>query len=480
MMNVIFVIAEAAPFLKIGSLGEVGASLPAALQRLGVDVRVIMPKYKKIPDYFRQQFKKVSEFKVPVGWRLQYCGLEEMTYQGIKYYFIDNEYYFNRQSIYDEYDKAEQFAFFSRAALESLSHIPECRPDILHCHDWPTALIPLMIRAFYEQDPLHYQLKTVFTIHNMAYQGIFPEEVLYDVLKLDKCFCTEGLLKDKDKIEYMRAALHYADQITTVSPTYAQEIQTAYFGCGLEGCLQQRSGSLKGILNGLNQDVYNPNQDPYLRVPYLAAAQPKLENKLYLQSLLDLPIKSEVPLLGMVTQLVEQKGIDLLTHILDEVMSLDVQLVILGSGEMRYENMLHYFAEKYPEKLAVRTSYSDELAHMIFAAADLFIMPSRFEPCGMAQMVAMRYGAVPIVRNTGGLCDTIISFEKDAVHGNGFSFDNYNAHELLYTIQHAVKLFCNAPQVWSQIQKNAMHSNFQWENSAKAYMNVYASLLSCT
>lgn len=479
MMNVIFVIAEAAPFLQVGGLGEVGSSLPLALHKLGVDVRVIMPKYKKIPNHFRQQFQKICEFKVPLGWRCQYCGLEEVAYQGIQYYFIDNEYYFNRQSIYDEDDKAEQFAFFSRASLESLLHISECKPDILHCHDWPTALIPLMIRAFCQQDPLHCQLKTVFTIHNLAYQGIFPKKVVQDVLKLDKPFCAEHLMEQDGSIKFMKAALCYADQITTVSPTYAREIQNTYFGCGLEKCLQLHSESLKGILNGLNYDVYNPNNDPYLKVPYLNSTQPKLDNKLYLQSLLNLPIRSDVPLLGMVTRLVEAKGIDLLTHILEEIMFLDVQFVILGTGDKNYETALHDFAEKHPEKLAMCTSYSDELAHKIYAAADLVIIPSRYEPCGMSQMAAMRYGAIPIVRNTGGLCDTVISWEKDPEHGNGFSFDNYNAHELLYTIQRAVKLFRTDQQAWKQIQHNARHKDFKWENSAKAYLDLYESLLSC-
>ncbi|MDA8226664.1 MAG: glycogen synthase GlgA [Desulfitobacterium hafniense] len=476
-MKVIFVITEATPFLKLGGLGEVGGSLPAALQRLGVDVRVIMPKYKGIPDYFRQKLQLISEFKVPVGWRSQDCGLQAMTHQGIKYYFIDNDYYFSRQSIYDEFDKAEQFAFFSRAVLEALLHIPECKPDIVHCHDWPTALIPLMLKAFYQRDPLYYRLKTVFTIHNMEYQGIFPEEVLYDVLGLDKSYYTEDTLKVEGGINYMKAALIHADQITTVSPTYAREIQTAYFGRGLEGWVQKRSESLKGILNGLDYDLYNPAQDPLLKVPYGDSTQPKLDNKLYLQSLLNLPIRGDVPLLGMVTRLTEQKGIDLLAHILEEIMDLDVQLVILGAGNMYYENRLHCLAEKYPEKLAVRTTYSDELAHKIFAGADLFIMPSRFEPCGMSQMMAMHYGAVPVVRNTGGLSDTVISYDNDAERGNGFSFGNYNAHELLYVIQRAIKLFREDQQAWKRIQDNAMHSDFSWEHSAQEYIKIYRSLV---
>jgi starch synthase len=476
-MRVVFAITEADPFLKTGGLGDVGGSLPAALQKQGADVRVFLPKYSLIPEHYRREFRHLTHFSVQLAWRRLYCGLEEMTYEGVHYYFIDNKYYFDRSSVYENYDRAEQYAFFSRAVLESLAYLPGFQPDIIHCHDWQTALIPLMLKEFYNKEPLYFPLKTVFTIHNLKHQGIFAKDVLSDVIGLGYELFTEDKLEFFGAVNFMKTALLYADRITTVSPTYAKEIQTSAYGEKLEGLLHLRRNDLHGILNGLNYDLYNPSRDPYLIVPLNASPRAKEENKGYLQGILGLPIQRDTAMLGMVTRLVEQKGLDLLAHVLEEILLLDVQLVILGSGEQRFEEMLRYFAGKYPEKMSVQTKYSDELAHLIYAGSDLFLMPSLYEPCGISQMIAMHYGAIPLVRETGGLKDTVRSFNEGSGFGNGFSFAAYNAHEFLFTLQRAVKLFREKRAVWNKIKENALQSNFSWERSAQAYMRLYESLL---
>lgn len=476
-MKIVFAIAEADPFVKTGGLGEVGGSLPASLQKQGADVRVIMPKYSIIPEQFRNQLKPVTHFYVPLAWRKQYCGLEEMTYKGVHYYFIDNEYYFKRPSVYEDYDKAEQYAFFSRAVLECLVHLPEFRPDIIHCHDWHTALIPLMLKEFYCREPLYYPIKTVFTIHNLKYQGVFAKEVLGDILGLGDKFLTAENLGFYDGVNFMKAALLFADRITTVSPTYAQEIQNAYYGEKLEGLLQMRSKSLIGILNGVDYETYNPDQDPYLLTPFNSSSQAKEENKVNLQRILGLSVQGDVPVLGMVSRLVDQKGLDLMVHVLEEILTLNVQLVILGTGDHRYEEMLQFFAGKYPERMAAIMEYSDALAHKIYAGADIFLMPSRFEPCGISQMIAMRYGAIPVVRETGGLKDTVFPYNENTGEGNGFCFANYNAHEFLFAVQRALRLFSEDKSAWNKITENALKSNFSWDQSAQTYIEVYESLL---
>lgn len=476
-MKIVFAIAEADPFVKAGGLGEVGGSLPGALQRQGAEVCVIMPKYSVIPEHFRSQFKYVTHFPVPVAWRRQYCGLEEMTYNGVHYYFIDNEYYFKRAHLYGEYDEAERYTFFSRAVLESLVHLPEFKPDIIHCHDWHTALIPLMLKEFYDKEPLHYSVKTVFTIHNLKYQGVFPRTVLADVIGLDEKYFTENGLEFHGAINFMKAGLLYADKITTVSPTYAQEIKHSFYGEKLEGVLQKRQDSLVGILNGIDYEVYNPDADPYLAVPFGSSPLAKEENKYDLQRLLRFPVQSDLPVIGMVSRLVDQKGLDLLTHVMEEILLLDLQMIILGTGDRRYEEGLQAFADKYPEKFVLRREFNDELAHKIFAGSDLLLMPSRFEPCGIAQMMAMRYGTLPVVRETGGLKDTVIPYNEFTGEGNGFSFANYNAHELLFAVQRAVQLFKADKPAWNKLKENAMQRDFSWDKSAHAYARIYRSLI---
>ncbi|CAA7602781.1 starch synthase (glycosyl-transferring) [Acididesulfobacillus acetoxydans] len=476
-MKIVFAIAEADPFIKTGGLGEVGGSLPAALQGQGADVCVIMPKYSEIPEHFRRQFKPITHFPVPVAWRRQYCGLEEMNYRGIRYYFIDNEYYFKRTHVYGEYDEAERYAFFARAVLESLLHLPEFKPDIIHCHDWHTALIPLMLKEFYNKEPLHYSVKTVFTIHNLKYQGIFPHEVLDDVLGLDEKYFREDRLEFHGAVNFMKAGLLYADRITTVSPTYAQEIQDPFYGERLDGVLRQRRDVLAGILNGIDYEVYNPETDRYLAVPFSASPRAKEENKQDLQRSLGLPPRRGWPLLGMVSRLVDQKGLDLVLRVLEEILRLDVQLVILGRGERKYEEELQAQAGRHPEKFALRREFNDELGHKIFAGSDLLLMPSRFEPCGIAQMMAMRYGTLPVVRETGGLKDTVKPYNEFTGDGDGFSFGNYNAHEFLFTVERAVRLYYENKPAWNRLKKQAFRRDFSWDKSAKAYVELYRSLL---
>lgn len=476
-MRIVFAIAEADPFVKIGGLGEVGGSLPVALQKQGADVRVILPEYSMIPSHFRSDFHTVAHFSVPLSWRQQYCGLKELVHRGVHYYFIDNEYYFKRSNIYGSFDQAEQFAFFSRAVMESMLHLPAFKADIIHCHDWHTALIPLMLKEFYSQEPLYHNVKTVFTIHNLLYQGIFPEAVLGDIIGLGREFYSADTLEFDGMVNYMKAGLLFADRVTTVSPTYAREIQYAYFGEKLEGVLQQRKGELNGILNGVDYELYDPASDPYLAVGMDGSDLAKTQSKIYLQKSLGLPVREDVPILGMVSRLVEQKGLDLLAHAMEDILKLDVQIVILGAGERRYEEMLYYYSGQHPDQVAVRTVFDDRLAHRIYAGADILLMPSRFEPCGISQMIAMHYGTVPIVRETGGLKDTVIPYNQFTGEGNGFSFANYNAGELLFALKQAVKIYREEEPVWKVIRRRAMESDFSWERSAQAYLQIYQSLV---
>lgn len=475
-MNVLFVLTEAGPFIKTGGLGEVGGSLPNALSRQQVNVRVMLPNYSLISSDFRNEMKHVADFTVRLGWRNQYCGIEEYIFNGIHYYFVDNEYYFKRDGIYGFYDEAERYAFFNKACLESLKHLDDFKPDIIHCHDWQTALVPLFLKESYKEEPYYYEIRTVFTIHNLKYQGIFPKEVAGDILGLKDEFLTEKKLEFHGAINYMKAALIYADRVTTVSPSYALEIQDSFFGEGLDGLLREKSEKLTGILNGIDYDSYNPENDPSLFVQYLSSLCRKEENKLELQRMLGLPVQADLPVLAMVSRLVYQKGLDLLEHILEEIMELDLQLVVLGTGEKKYEEMLLGFAARFPSKMAVRIGFDDKLARRIYAGADLLLMPSLFEPCGLAQMIAMRYSTIPIVRETGGLKDSVISFNKYTGEGNGFSFANYNAHELLFTIQEAVRLFKEDKITWKGLAENARKSDFSWAKSALMYKKLYESL----
>lgn len=462
-MKVLFAITEADPFIKTGGLGEVGGSLPLALQEQGIEIRVILPKYSGIPNKYRQAMEPIDKFEISLAWRKSYCGLEKLEYEGIHYYFIDNEFYFKRTRCYGDGDEAEQYAFFCRAVLESIRYFPEFKPDIIHCHDWHTALIPLFLRAFYGQDTLYYNIRTLFTIHNLKYQGVFSKEVLTDVLGLNWEYFAPEKLEFHGGINFMKAGITYSNQVTTVSPTYAQEIQNSYYGEGLHGVISRRQDSLLGIINGIPRMVYAKD---------LIA---KAEEKKKLQARLELEIREDVPILTMVSRLVDQKGLDLLLHVLDEILTLDIQMVIHGTGDSKYEEMLRGFGDRY-HNLRPLLYYDEELAHSIYAGGDIFLMPSRFEPCGIAQMIAMAYGNIPIVRETGGLKDTVKPYSLTAEEGNGFTFSHYNAHDFLYTVQRAVHLFKEDKKAWLMIQKNAIDSDFSWSQSAAKYQKIYESL----
>lgn len=474
-MKVLFVASECTPFAKTGGLADVIGSLPKELKKQNIDVRVVIPKYEDIPEYFKEKMKNVAKFSVRLSWRNKYCGVEQYEKDGIIYYFIDNEYYFKRKGLYGHYDEAERFAYFNRAVIEMLMHIP-FQPDIIHCHDWQTGLIPLYLKDQYRFLDFYSQMKTVFTIHNLQYQGIFPPVILGDILALGQEYLADEKLGFYGQVSFMKAALNYADKLTTVSPTYAHEIQNPYYGEQLDGVLRLRANDLAGILNGIDYDEFNPMTDPHIYVNYRSSLAKKKENKVKLQEELGLPVIKDIPMIGIVSRLVEQKGFDLVAHVMNEILQNDVQLVVLGTGEECYEHMFLHFAHLYPEKVSANITFNEALARKIYAASDLFLMPSRFEPCGIGQIIALRYGAVPIVRETGGLVDTVSPFIEETGEGNGFTFANYNAHDMLYTIERALNIY-KQEDLWKIVFKNTFKRNYSWQQSAKQYVSLYQSLV---
>jgi len=476
-VKILFAVSECGPFAKSGGLADVAGSLPKELKCLGTDVRVILPKYGTISEEFKQQMKKIKEFTVSVGWRNQFCGIEELTHQGITYYFVDNEYYFKREGLYGYFDDGERFAFLNRAILEAIAEL-DFYPDVLHCHDWHTAMIPYLLRTEYYKRKGYGLIKTVFTIHNLQFQGVFPKEVLGDLLGLDYQSFQSGHLEFFGNVNFMKGGLVAADKITTVSPTYKEEIQSPAYGEKLDGLLRARNEDLIGILNGIDEDFYNPVIDPLIFQNYkVASYSKKAVNKKEIQKQFGLPQIATTPLLVMITRLTKQKGLDLVKYMLRDILQEDVQVIILGTGDYEYEEYLRQAARVYPDKLMVYTGFSEELAHKLYAAADLFLMPSQFEPCGLGQMIAMRYGAIPIVRETGGLNDTVKANNEFTGKGNGFSFQNFNAHDMLYTIQRALSFYHDKP-VWESIVKQAMEKDYSWAQSAFSYSQLYAELVS--
>ncbi|QOY33768.1 glycogen synthase GlgA [Anaerobacillus isosaccharinicus] len=471
-MKVLFVATECTPFIKTGGLADVIGALPKELKKEGVDVRVVLPKYDAINTSFQEEMNLVYTGTAPVGWRNQYVGVEMLVKDEITFYFIDNEYYFKRVGLYGFYDDAERFAYFNRAILEMLPQI-DFQPDIIHCHDWQAALIPLFLKTHYCENLFYQEVKTMFTIHNLMYQGIFPKEVLSELLSLgDEHF--EGVEFD-GCVNFLKSALVHADLLTTVSETYAREIQNPYYGEKLDGLLRNRCNDLHGIVNGLDYKEYDPMNDPNLSFPYRSARGKKQKNKLELQRQLGLPEREDVPMLAIVTRLVEQKGLDLITHFLDELVQEDVQVIILGTGDDVYEQFFHQAALRYPEKVSTHITFNEGFARRIYAASDLFLMPSRFEPCGIGQLIALRYASVPIVRETGGLVDTVTPFNKETLQGNGFSFTSYNAHDFLFTIRLALTIYQDAT-LWSALMKNMTKSDNSWNRSARQYVDLYHSI----
>ncbi len=475
MTKVLIAAAEAAPFVKTGGLGDVVGSLPRALRRLDVDARVMIPKHRVIPAEYRDKMNLRQEFVVPVGWRNQYCGLQELDNNGVPFYFLDNAYYFDRPWPYGQFDDAERFAYFCRAVLESLPHL-EFIPDIIHCHDWHAGLISVYLAAHYRQRSDYQCIRSLFTIHNLKYQGVFPKEIIGDVVDLGWEHFTADRMEFYDQVNFMKGALVYSSRISTVSRTYAEEIQDPFFGEQLDGLLRRRQSSLSGIVNGIDYEDFNPATDPRIHCHYDHQSVAKSENKLELQRRLGLPQSAETPLLAIVSRLVSQKGLDLVARVLQELLTLDLQLVVLGTGEDHYQNMFWYAAGRYPRKVSANICFDETLARQIYAAADLLLMPSLFEPCGLAQLIAMRYGCLPLVRETGGLKDTVIAYNESTGAGNGFSFANYNAHDMLHTVQRALELH-RQPHAWEKIVANAMESDYSWDKSARQYQILYKTLL---
>ncbi len=471
-MKVLFAAAESVPFIKTGGLADVIGALPQALSRSGVDVRVVLPKYRGIPSQYRDKMEHLGEVYVPVGWRSQYCGIERLVHDGITYYFIDNEFYFGRDAVYGYGDDGERFAFFNRGVLQILKII-DFQPDVIHCHDWHAALIPVLLDAHYRHDLFYYEMRTVFTIHNLLYQGVFPYEVLGELLELDIRYFTMNGLEYYGNVNYMKGGIVYSDHVTTVSPTYANEIQTAHFGYGLEGLLHSLGPKLSGIVNGIDTKSYNPSTDSHIAVKYRSSIAKKKENKVRLQEELNLPLSPETPLVAMVTRMVDSKGLDLVVRVLDEMLTFDdMQFVILGTGDSAYEHWFREAEQRHPEKLSAQITFSDALSRKIYASSDIFLMPSNFEPCGISQLLALRYGSIPVVRETGGLNDTVHAYNEFTGQGNGFTFTNINAHDMMHTIRRAMS-FYKEPEHWNKIVKNATSGDYSWNVSAQEYSDIY-------
>lgn len=475
-MQIVFASAECAPFVKTGGLGDVAGSLPAALVRAGAEVIVMVPKYATIKDEYKAQMEHFSDFYVSLGWRNEYCGLEKLEHDGVTYMFVDNERYFARDYPYGFFDDGERFAFFSKAITESLQHLPEgFECDILHCNDWQTALAPVFLREFYQGLPLYDRVKTVFSIHNVAFQGQFSDTVMEDILGVAHIPAAATQLRcDACSINYMLGALHYADAITTVSPTYAGEIQTPEFGEGLDGVLRERSYALQGILNGIDVAAFDPATDKRIAANYTVEDRSgKAVCKAKLQEELGLEVRDDRPLMVMVTRLTRQKGLDLVMYALDRILSGGVQVAVLGTGDRDYEDGLRYFQDKYPGTMAARIEFDPALSQRMYAAADMFLMPSKFEPCGLSQIIAMRYGTLPIVRETGGLKDTVIPYNEFTGEGTGFSFTNFNGDEMGDAVFRAARLFWDNREAWNQLVTQAMSQDFSWTRSADKYLDLY-------
>lgn len=475
-MQIVFASAECAPFVKTGGLGDVAGSLPAALVRAGAEVIVMVPKYATIKDEYKAQMEHFADFYVSLGWRNEYCGLEKLEHDGVTYMFIDNERYFARDYPYGFFDDGERFAFFSKAITESLQHLPagfEC--DILHCNDWQTALAPVFLREFYQGLPLYDRVKTVFSIHNVAFQGQFSDTVLEDILGVAHIPAAASQLRcDACSVNYMLGALRYADAITTVSPTYAGEIQTPEFGEGLDGVLRERSYALQGILNGIDVAGFDPATDKRIAANYTVEDRAgKAVCKAKLQEELGLEVRDDRPLMVMVTRLTCQKGMDLVMYALDRILAGGVQVAVLGTGDRDYEDGLRYFQDKYPGTMAARIEFDPALSQRMYAAADMFLMPSKFEPCGLSQIIAMRYGTLPIVRETGGLKDTVIPYNEFTGEGTGFSFSNFNGDEMGDAVFRAARLFWDNRDAWNQLVTQAMSQDFSWTRSADKYLDLY-------
>ncbi len=478
--SVLFVSSECAPFAKVGGLADVVGSLPKVLKEQGCDVRVIMPFYRKIKQKHLESAVLLRWAMIKLGWRTQYSGLYTMNYEGIQYYFIDNEYFFGHDKVYIDYTfDIERFCFFQRAVLEALGEPMNFEPDILHCNDWQAGMIPCLLYYHYKTSGYHLNMKTVLTIHNLKYQGIHSKEMISDLLDLPhECINENGILHRGDP-NFLKAGIVYSDAITTVSETYAKEILTTEYGEGLDGILREKINKIYGIVNGIDTFEYNPENDTALPEKYNIETVFKNKPicKKGLQKELNLSQSPQIPLLGMVTRLVDQKGLDLILYVLDEILDTSAQVAILGTGDPYYENALTDISLKRKDCLSASITFDNQLAHRIYAGCDMFIMPSLFEPCGLSQMISMHYGTIPIVRETGGLKDTVIPYNEFTGEGTGFSFINPNPNEFLKITKYACDVFENKKDAWKWLIRNGMSSNFTWSNSAKKYLELYKEIL---
>jgi starch synthase len=469
------VASEAAPFAKTGGLADVLGSLPSALIKQGADVRVIMPKYRTIVPKLRESINHKCYIYSKVGWRNLYCGIEQAEYNGVTYYFIDNEFYFGRDNLYGYNDDPERYAYFCRAVLDAIPYL-DFNPDILHCHDWQAGMVPVLLEAQYRHQDRYRDMKTVFTIHNLKYQGIYGMKEMKEWFSLTDDYFTADKLEFYGAASFMKGGLTYSHLITTVSNTYAEEIKNPFFGERLEGILNARSGQLRGIVNGIDYVEFDPQKDPLIYQSFSKSKLAgKVANKLALQKELGLSEDENIPMIGLISRFYDQKGLDLVDYIFDEIMTEDVQFVLLGTGDAKYEYSFREKMKLYPGRVSANIKFDNTLAHKIYAASDLFLMPSLFEPCGLGQLISLRYGTLPIVRETGGLKDTVLSYNEVTGEGNGFSFTNYNAHDMLYTIRTAVSL-CRKKAILTKLRKAAMSCDYSWNSSAGKYMDLYHEL----
>ena len=474
-MNILYVAAEATPFIKTGGLADVAGSLPQALAKLGQDVRVCLPLHGKIPEKFTRDLIKITDFYVDIGWKHEYCGVYELVTEGVTFYFLDNKYYFNRPSLYGQFDDGERYIFFAKAAAR-LPRVLDWPVDVIHANDWHSGLVPVFVNDYRTGDAFYKDVKTVLTIHNLKYQGQFAMDLFYWT-NLNGFYASDYDLKFYDTINFLKGGIVHATKVNTVSPTYAEEIHYPFFSEGMENVINAYASKISGILNGIDTDKWNPERDPHIAANYsISNLEGKKTCKKALQELCGLPVRSDVPLFAMVSRLTAMKGLDLVRYIMDEFLQEDVQFVVLGTGDETYEEMFRYFAHKYPEKCAAHIYYSDKEANQIYAGADLFLMPSVSEPCGLSQMIAMRYGTVPLVREDGGLMDSVDAYNKYEKTGEGFRFAHVNAHELLYAMRSAVEVYANKPDDFRLLMKNGMKKDLSWKASSKEYLKLYESL----
>ena len=475
-LKILFVTSEVEPFVKTGGLADVSGSLPQALRKQGHDVRVVLPEYLKMNEKYKNKLEHITEFKTNVVWRKEYVGINKLSNNGVPTYFIDNKYFFNRPTLYENDDKDVQFTFFNRAVLEMLPEI-DFKPDIIHFNDWQTGILALLLDDNYRKFDFYKDIKILYTIHNLRYQGQFSPEIIGDVLGVSYWHWNSGNIRHDGLVNFMKAGIFYADKINTVSETYAEEIKTSYFGEGLEYALRMRDRDLKGIVNGISYDKFDPKTDPDIYFNYdINDLENKYKNKQKLQKKFDLPVKNKIPLIGIVTRLVEQKGIDLIREIIEELINKEeMQFALLGTGQKKYEDFFRNLSKKYPNKIGVKIKYDAEVAQKMYAGLDMFLMPSRFEPCGLGQLISMRYGTIPVVKETGGLKDTVKPYNEFEDSGFGFSFANFNAHDMMYTIRRAIS-FYKKNKTWEKLIKRAMKQDFSWKHSAIEYEKLYENL----